>query len=109
MSDALCHIQDLADPGSKGFAVVIDGAPTEIFLVRRGQAVHAYRNSCPHTGGPLDWKPDAFLDGEGEYIMCATHAALFRIEDGLCIGGPCKRRHLTPVPLRVDGDAIYLA
>jgi len=109
MGERLCRVDDLADPGTKGFEVELDGEPTEIFVVRKGSAVYGYRNSCPHTGGPLDWKPDEYLDDEGEYIMCATHAALFRIEDGLCIGGPCKRQHLFPVALRVDSGEVFLA
>ena len=105
----LCPFEALSDPGSKGFTIERDGVPEEIFLVRRGEAVYGYRNSCPHTGGPLDWKPDEYLDDELAYIMCATHAALFRIEDGYCIAGPCKRQSLAPVAIAVKGGAVYLA
>ena len=108
MALRLCGFNELRDPGSKGFVVDLDGQATEIFIVRKGDAVYGYRNSCPHTGGPLDWKPDEYLDGDGEHILCATHAALFRIEDGLCVGGPCKRQHLTPVPLRIEAGDVLL-
>ena len=96
----LCRLDELADPGSRGFSV--EGA--EIFLVRRGRLVAAYVNSCPHTGGPLDWVPDQFLDLERRHILCATHGALFRLEDGHCLAGPCAGDRLTPVAVElVDG------
>ena len=41
-----------------------------------------YVNSCPHLGSPLDWVPNRFLSADGRHVLCATHGALFRIEDG---------------------------
>lgn len=104
----LCDVTDLADPGSKGFVVDMDGQPTEIFVVRRGNQVFAYRNVCPHKGSPLDWMPDEFLDDEREHIVCATHGAVFQIEDGLCIAGPCRRQSLQPVPILVCAGRVCL-
>ena len=106
----LCRLDELSDPGSRGFTLEqAGGRGEEIFVVRRGDVVRAYRNACPHTGGPLDWKPDEFLDEEREHIMCATHAAIFRIEDGHCLAGPCRRRSLTPVAIECADGEIRLA
>ncbi|MFN2348338.1 MAG: Rieske (2Fe-2S) protein [Thioalkalivibrio sp.] len=105
----LCTLADLEATGSLGLTVDLGQGPEEIFVVRRGEVVRAYRNSCPHTGSPLEWQPDVFLDDEGELIVCATHGALFRIEDGLCVAGPCKRKSLTAVPVQVQGDGMVLA
>jgi nitrite reductase/ring-hydroxylating ferredoxin subunit len=68
--------------------------------------VVAYRNSCPHTGGPLDWVPDQFLNLDGDLIQCATHDALFRIEDGVCVKGPCVGRSLTAVPVVIEAQQV---
>ncbi len=103
----LCALADLSDPGSRGFRVWRDGAPVEIFLVRRHGRVFAYRNSCPHTGGPLDWVPDRFLDVDERLIQCATHDALFRIEDGRCIAGPCAGQALVAVPVEVREGQVW--
>lgn len=101
----LCRLEELADPGTRGFTLEREGLREEIFVVRKGAIVRAYRNACPHTGGPLDWRPDEFLDDAQKHIMCATHAALFRIEDGYCLAGPCRRQSLTPVAIEcVDGE-----
>ena len=105
----LCRLDALDATGSLGLTVDLGDGPEEIFVVRRGDVVRAYRNSCPHTGGPLEWLDDRFLDDESEYIVCATHGALFRIEDGYCFAGPCKRQSLSIVPVRVEGDRVVLA
>jgi len=54
----LCALDDLADPGSKGFRV---GRRERMFVVRKDGQVYGYMNLCPHQGTTLDWKIDAFL------------------------------------------------
>ena len=105
---AICRFEELDDPGSRGAAVTIAGQLQDIFVVRRGSNVYAYLNSCPHTGAPLDWTPDRFLDLDGAHIQCAMHAALFRIDDGRCIAGPCNGDRLTPVTVRVESGIVWL-
>ena len=56
--------------------------------------------------GPLDWVPDQFLAPEKDMIQCATHGALFRIEDGHCLAGPCTGENLTPLPVHVEGGTV---
>ena len=102
----LCVLQDLAELGSRGFAEV--GGGHGIFLVRKGASVFAYRNRCPHTGAPLEWQPDQFLNFDGSFIQCALHGALFRIHDGYCLRGPCAGHGLEPVAVRVEGDRVLL-
>ena len=106
--EILCRLEDIDDPGSKGMAVMLHGELREIFLVRKGDRMFGYLNSCPHTGAPLDWLPDRFLDLDGCYIQCAMHAALFRIEDGHCIAGPCSGDSLGTVALTVEGGVVML-
>lgn len=106
----LCAVADLADGSGRGF---VFGAGTDrraVFVIRRGSDVYAYENSCPHVGTPLDWVPDQFLDPDGSHILCGTHGALFRIEDGHCVSGPCAGDALRPVTVRVtDGRIVMLA
>ena len=66
---------------------------------------HIWRNACPHTGGPLAQPGTLPLSRDGRHLVCQTHGALFRIEDGLCIAGPCAGTRLSPVPPRPDGAA----
>ena len=100
----LCQIDDIADPGSRGFRIETGGESRDIMVVRQGNQAYGYINSCPHTGVCLDWQPDQFLNLEQTLIICSTHGAEFRIEDGYCVGGPCAGDHLTPVTLQMDDN-----
>lgn len=106
MSAPLCRLDEIEDGGSKG-PIPVEGK--DIFLVRQGHAVYGYVNACPHIYASLEFMPDEFLDDSGDYIVCATHGALFRIEDGECVAGPCKGDMLTPVPLTVENGEVRLA
>jgi nitrite reductase/ring-hydroxylating ferredoxin subunit len=101
----LCALDDIADPGGKGFRV---GRRKPLFVLRKDGAVYGYRNACPHTGVSLDWQPDVFLSPDKRWAMCSMHCALFRIEDGYCVAGPCVDRSLTPVKVRVDNGRVML-
>jgi nitrite reductase/ring-hydroxylating ferredoxin subunit len=98
----LCHLDEIEDGEGKGFCFGAGERLTEIFVVRDGTSVYGYLNVCPHAGSPLDWQPDRFMNEDGSFIMCHTHGALFRIEDGYCIAGPCAGDGLTRIALDLD-------
>lgn len=102
----LCRLDEIEDPGSRGFDDIEGEKP--FFVVRRGADAFAYRNSCPHYGAPLDWKPHAFLSHDKTRILCSMHGALFGIEDGACILGPCPGDVLEKVEITLSGNNIYL-
>ncbi|MDT8283515.1 MAG: Rieske 2Fe-2S domain-containing protein, partial [Gammaproteobacteria bacterium] len=89
MTHILCKTTDIEDPGSKSFEVRIKRKTLAIFVVHKNGEFFAYHNQCPHTGVNLEWQEDQFLDLDKELIQCATHGALFNINDGRCIAGPC--------------------
>jgi len=79
------------------------------FVVREeDSALRAYRNSCPHTGAPLNWTPDQFLTRSGRYIQCSIHGAMFLTETGECISGPCGGRFLKPLGLLEKSGLAYI-
>lgn len=80
----------------------------EIFLVRTRVDLYGYLNRCPHTGINLDWFPNQFLDVTDSFIQCATHGALFRIEDGFCLRGPCAGEYLQKLSLQIEQDDVVL-
>ena len=104
----LCKLSALPDTDSRGFSVEMTSGIRDIFLVHKAGQVFGYVNSCPHTGAPLDWIPDRFLDPDGSFIQCATHDARFRIEDGRCVAGPCNGASLTSVRLEVIENEVFL-
>lgn len=104
----LLRLEKIGDGQSKGFTFERGGEVTEGLVVRKGDGVHAYINSCPHTGVPLDWMPDQFLDIKGEFVQCSMHGALFEISSGLCVHGPCVNRRLEALPVEVVDGVIVL-
>ena len=92
-------LEQMKDPGSKGMSVDRNGKMMEAFVIKKEGRFFAYINHCPHTGVPLDWMPDQFLNLEQSYIQCAMHGALFEIETGLCVYGPCINRRLESLSL----------
>lgn len=103
----VCRLDDLADPGSKEFRIGGGDWPFRGFVVRRGGTVYAYQNYCMHVGHPLNWRPDSFLTEDGGLIVCASHGALYEIDTGTCVSGPCPGKRLRPVEVRVvDGEVV---
>ncbi|HMV37977.1 MAG TPA: Rieske 2Fe-2S domain-containing protein [Plasticicumulans sp.] len=108
MERELCALTDIPDGGTRGIRLQPGARYADLVLARRGAQVYAYRNSCPHTGAPMERESgdDDFLDYQGLHIQCGIHAAIFRFEDGFCLWGPCARRRLEAVAVRIDDGRV---
>ncbi len=102
MSEQLCHINDINDPGSMGFKLKQGRRERLVFVVKKEGQVYAYENECPHAGINLEWQEHDFLDNDREHIQCSVHGALFKIENGDCMGGACNGEGLTQVEIGID-------
>ena len=60
------------------------------------------------TSSPLNWAQDAFLDDSASLIHCAHHGALFLIESGECVAGPCEGEMLQALDCQEDSQGIWL-
>ena len=99
---------DLIAPGTaRNVVVQLKAGRFHGFIVRRGDAVFGYVDRCPHMGLPLAKVLDDYLAPAGDLIVCSWHSALFQIETGTCVGGPCKGARLTSWPVRVQ-DGVLL-
>ena len=104
----VCSLSDLQANHSLGWNGVVDGVERQCFLVYRQGRIYSYLNHCPHTGINLNWMPDQFLDNSGELIQCSMHGALFTVEDGLCLHGPCLGERLQTIENTLEDDLVYL-
>ena len=68
-----------------GFAVRFKGKP------------YAYVNQCAHVSVELDWTEGEFFTAQQDFLVCATHGAHYRPDNGFCVAGPCKGRSLKPL------------
>lgn len=104
----LCEMSELPPAGARGFKLSGQDAD-DLFVVRRGDLLRAYRNSCPHQpGASLPWRRHGYLDAAGEHIVCHGHGALFTLDGGTCVLGPCLGQTLEPIELRVE-EGLYLS
>lgn len=96
---------DLAEGECREFEV--DGK--RLFVVKYDYQLHVYENHCPHLGVELNWQENQFLDPDGVLIQCATHGALFRIQDGKCVSGPCLGQSLKPIAFTIEDGAVIIS
>ena len=109
----LCRLDELADPGGRGFAFPVaageDARPFLGFVVRRGETLQGFVDSCPHVGAPLASVDGRYLTPRGDYVVCFNHGALFRPDDGVCVAGPCVKRALRPWAVEVRDGMVVVA
>ena len=105
----ICQQQDIPEYETRSFSVALEQGSLEGFVLKQDGQIRAYLNHCPHLGVPLNWQPDDFMSLEGTHIQCATHGALFNLEDGYCIAGPCAGQSLTALNIKIEADGkVYL-
>jgi len=87
-------------------AELAEGMPTKtmfgstaVMLVRRGDVVHALKETCSHLGGPLS-------QGElwDDTITCPWHHSTFRLRDGSVVHGPATSRQMHYEARVTDGQ-----
>lgn len=87
----LCNTADLQDGGlAVPFDVIYMGQTCRAFAIRFEGRVHAYLNRCTHVAMEMDYQPNHLFDHSGQWLMCATHGAMYAPDTGVCRGGPCR-------------------
>jgi nitrite reductase/ring-hydroxylating ferredoxin subunit len=105
----LCALDDIAQPGSRGFVLQIGEAYFHGFVVRKDGEVAGWVDRCPHAGFPIAVELDRYLTPDGSQILCGWHGAVFEPLTGACVGGPCAGGKLTPWLVRAEGGVIRTA
>jgi len=106
-------------PDDEHRALSIDGF--EIGVFRSGDRIVAYRNRCPHFGGPVcqgrifnrvtevlgeNQTSETLRFGVQRHIVCPWHGYEFDIETGRHPGDPTLR--LVPVGIVVKDGQVYI-
>ena len=87
----LCNSADLIEGGNAvSFDVVHAGQSCRAFAIRFEGKPHAFLNRCTHVAMEMDFQPDRFFDDTGQWLLCATHGAVYKPDTGECMGGPCR-------------------
>ncbi|MDP3820778.1 MAG: Rieske 2Fe-2S domain-containing protein [Burkholderiales bacterium] len=105
---ALCASTALVERGDAHvFDVLHFREPARAFVLRFDGRLVAYLNRCLHVPTEMDWQYGQFLDGDKEYILCATHGASYEPLTGRCAGGPCGRGKLTAMDVEERDGQVY--
>jgi nitrite reductase/ring-hydroxylating ferredoxin subunit len=110
----LCRFDDLPLRGAKAISVEGVNAQGEVescplVVVRWDDTVYGYINHCPHMPTQLDGRSaGSFFNQERSHLMCERHGALFEVDTGLCLDGPCEGKGLTPLTLAVIDGSVCI-
>lgn len=104
MFKAVCQINSIPENGSHA----IEFDQSALFAIKKREQIFIYINRCPHLHTPLNWEPNRFLNNSGDLIQCSTHGALFDIESGECLQGPCLGQSLQAIDYEVKDGNIWI-
>jgi len=104
----LCPVEEIEDGGAKGMVARVEGKQRNIFVVRQGDDFYAYLNWCPHNQVLIDQIPGQFFNGDKSLLRCSKHGALFQIESGLCVEGPCEGEILQALACSASDGIVYI-
>jgi nitrite reductase/ring-hydroxylating ferredoxin subunit len=105
----ICRLDELRPDSARTFQLLRRkksgrAVKWNIFVVRLGEQVAGYYNTCPHSPWNLDYEGTAILRPEG-YLQCGKHGARFDAQSGRCFHGPCVGDRLKRVELSLlDGS-----
>ena len=105
----LCSLDDIPSGSARGYIVDTQSHQCRVIALKNDFGIFLYENRCPHVGTPLDWVPNQFLDESQKLIQCSTHGALFRIEDGYCISGPCAGQNLRKIQYEIRENQVFIS
>jgi nitrite reductase/ring-hydroxylating ferredoxin subunit len=101
-------LADVADGKSRVVPFKYAGPGAELIVVRQGDDVYGYVNECKHMGISMNLLDDFACTTNNYHIQCEYHYATYRFTDGLCVGGPCQGKSLTPVPVSVRAGRVVV-
>jgi nitrite reductase/ring-hydroxylating ferredoxin subunit len=100
---------DLED-GGKGlrFPLPALGPYVTGFVIRFKGVPYAYVNQCAHVSVEWDWNEGDFFTAQQDFLICSTHGAHYRPDNGFCVIGPCKGKSLKPLQVIEQNGQIII-
>ena len=68
-----------------------------LLMIRQSGQALLFLNRCPHAGHALELISGEIWNANRTKLVCSSHHARFRLEDGKCVSGPCKGDYLRRV------------
>jgi nitrite reductase/ring-hydroxylating ferredoxin subunit len=100
--------KDIPESGIRRFQFQHHGKTCEGIVVRRLGAYFAYLNECRHVPVSLDLSGGDFFSHDRQNLECSSHGALYEIETGLCIAGPCQGDRLVALDVQEEEKRLVI-
>lgn len=85
------------------------------FVLKKNDRFFVYQNKCKHLPVTLDLGDDNLFTHDKAHFQCHMHGAMYELETGYCVAGPCQGARLnqfelveeeTRLVIRVPEDAF---
>lgn len=104
----LCNSAELVNSGTAvAFEVVYERRACRAFAIRYQDQTYAYLNRCAHVPMEMDYQSNQFFDSTGQWLMCATHGAVYQPQTGACRSGPCRGGLVKIDTSELDGTVYW--
>ncbi|WP_178861240.1 PfkB family carbohydrate kinase [Thiomicrorhabdus cannonii] len=96
----IAHLNKVTN--AKTLVVEAPSIGKSVVLIKYEDQVKAYINNCPHQDVPLNEAYKIDVNPFEKTMKCSVHDAFFRIEDGVCVEGPCWDEALEAVDIQIN-------
>ena len=93
---------------TRSFDCKIRGKIFNGFVIKKKGEYYAYQNLCKHLPISLDLNDNDFFSNDNKLIQCHMHGAMYAIETGLCIGGPCQGAVLNRLEIKEEDKYLVI-
>jgi len=100
--------KNFAERTARSFKVKVRGEEVQGLVVRLGDKFYAYQNLCQHLPVTLDLNDAKFFTHDKAHLQCHLHGAMYQIETGLCIAGPCEGANLIRFGIEEEEDRLVI-
>ncbi len=100
--------KNFADGACRSFSGRVGSRTLKGFVVRRGEKFYAYLNLCRHLPIALDLDDNQFFNHDKTRLQCHMHGALYEIETGLCVEGPCEGARLVALEIAEEETRLVI-
>ena len=97
-----------AEPASYAFETKIRGKIVKGLVVKKNGRYFAYHNLCKHLPVTLDLNDGAFFTHDKSHLQCHMHGAMYEVETGFCVAGPCQGARLSTLIIAEEENQLVI-
>lgn len=100
--------KNFKDLTARSFKTRVRGQVFQGFVVQKAGKFFAYHNLCQHLPITLDLGDDDFFTHDKSYLQCHMHGAMYEMETGFCVAGPCQGSRLVALEMEEEETRLVI-